>query len=150
MNFAGGAGTNVSQEWGFDNNPLNSGVFQSGLPGLLSYNTVIGSMTSITTNQFLAGSIDGAPAGLAGPDFGLISNSEIGSIGGNEAIRNSIVITLLLSGSVPSNLLDSINGGNVGLSFGSPNTVPEPSVLSLLLLPGLAGLYLAHKRAVSV
>jgi hypothetical protein len=38
-------------------------------------------MVSITTNQFASGSIDGAPVGLAGPDFGLISNSETGSIG---------------------------------------------------------------------
>jgi hypothetical protein len=150
VNFAGVAGTDVSKEWGYDNSPLNSGVFQSGLFGGLTYNTVVGSMVSITTNQFAAGSIDGAPAGLAGPDFGLVSNSETGSLGGgNEAIRNSIIITLVLSGT-SLNLLDSINKGNVGLSFGSPNPVPEPPLLSLLLVPGLAGLYLARKRAASV
>jgi hypothetical protein len=38
----------------------------------------------------------------------------------------------------------------VGVSFGSPNAVPEPPLLSLLLVPGLAGLYLARKRAASV
>jgi hypothetical protein len=79
-----------------------------------------------------------------------VSNSETGSLGGgNEAIRNSIIITLVLSGT-SLNLLDSINKGNVGLSFGSPNPVPEPPLLSLLLVPGLAGLYLARKRAASV
>jgi len=150
VNFVAPAGTDVSKEWGYDNSPLNSGVFQSGLFGLLTYNTVVGSMVSITTNQFADGSIDGKPAGLAGPDFGLVSNSETGKLGdGNEAIRNSIIITLVLSGT-SLNLLDSINKGNVGLSFGSPNPVPEPPLLSLLLVPGLAGLYLARKRAASV
>jgi hypothetical protein len=148
VNFAGGAGTDVSQEWGFDNSPLNSGVFQSGLP-VLSYNTVVGAMTSITTNQFAAGSLDGKPAGLAGPDFGLISALETGSIGSNEAIRNSLVITLALGGTIPSDLLASIEKGHVGLSFGSPNPVPEPLTLSLLL-PGLAGLYFARKRLAKV
>ena len=95
VNFTGVAGTDVSKEWGYDNSPLNSGVFQSGLFGPLTYNTVVGSMVSITTNQFADGSIDKAPANLAGPDFGLVSNSETGSLGnGNEAIRNSIIITL--------------------------------------------------------
>jgi hypothetical protein len=145
VNFAG---TDVSQEWGFDNSPLNSGVFQSGLP-VLSYNTVVGAMTSITTNQFAAGSLDGQPAGLAGPDFGLISALETGSIGSNEAIKSSIVITLNLSSWLTQDQFNSIKNGNVGLSFGSPNPVPEPFTLSLLL-PGLAGLYFARKRLAKV
>ncbi len=150
VNFTGVAGTDVSKEWGYDNSPLNSGVFQSGLFGLLTYNTVVGSMVSITTNQFAAGSIDNAPPGLAGPDFGLVSKSETGALGnGNEAIRSSIIITLVLTGA-SLNLVDSINAGSVGVSFGSPNAVPEPPLLSLLLVPGLAGLYLARKRAASV
>jgi hypothetical protein len=150
VNFAGGAGTNVSQEWGFDANPLNSGVFQSGITGLLSYNSVVGSMESITTDQFASGSLGGSP-GLNGPDFGLISAKETGSIGNQAAIRDSIVITLNLSGTIPSNLLTTINNGNVGLSFGSPDTVPEPATSALLALPCLAGLFFfRRKQAVSV
>jgi hypothetical protein len=144
--FSGTGGTSVSQEWGYDNSPLNSGLYSTAG----GYTTVVSSMESQTQTQFAAGSI-APPVNLNGPDFGLVSTLETDPLGtGVEAIRNSIVISLLLTGPVPSNLLALIQSGTVGLSFGSPNTatqVPEPS--SLLLLSGAffasAG-YLRRKR----
>ena len=102
-------------------------------------------MDSITTDQFAPGSLDSSPK-LAGPDFGLISANEAVSIGNQGAIRDSIAITLTLSGTVPSNLLTTINNGNVGLSFGSPDTVPEPATSALLALPCLAGLFFFRRK----
>jgi PEP-CTERM motif len=133
VGFTAPADGDVSEEWGFDSPPLNSGSFL-GIADL-SYNTAAGSMVSITTTQFQSGSI-GDPVNLGGPDFGVISNSETDP-GGQEAIRNTIYLTLLLSGTVPGNLVSLIEAGNVGISFGSPdssNRVPEPSSLWLAAL----------------
>jgi hypothetical protein len=133
VGFTKPATGDVSKEWGYDNNPLNSGMFQGG--AALSYNTAVASMVSMTTHQFASGSIS-QPPGLGGPDFGLISANETDSLGnGVEGIRSSVMIQLILNGTVPSNLISTINAGNVGLSFGSPNAtnqVPEPASLSLL------------------
>jgi hypothetical protein len=138
----------VSKEWGYDNSPLNSGAFKNN--AALSYNTVIASMTSMTTNQFASGSL-GQPPDLGGPDFGLVSALETNSLGnGNEAIKSSVTIALTLSGQVPGNLLSTIQAGNVGLSFGSPDSttrqsVPEPTSMSMLL-GGLATFGVAAYR----
>ena len=146
VNFTKPADGNVSQEWGYDNNPLNSGMFASG--AVYDYNTVVASMVSMTTNQFASGSLGGAP-NLNGPDFGLISANETDA-SGQLAIRSSLIITLNLAGAVPSNLLSTIDSGRVGLSFGSPDSsnlrrVPEPASMSLLLV-GAAGVCFLRRR----
>jgi hypothetical protein len=126
------ANGDVSNQWGYDNGPLHSGMFKDGAG--LAYNTVISSMESMTTDGF------GSNTKFAGPDYGLASALETDKFGkGNPAIRDSIVISLTLMGAVPADLLSTINAGNVGISFGSPNkatttAVPEPG--SLLLLSG--------------
>ena len=133
VNFIAPVGGNISSEWGYDNSPLNSGSFLND--SALLYNTVVASMVSMTTSQFAAGSI-GQPPNLGGPDFGAISALETDA-GGQEAVRDTIWITLNLTGNVPGNLVSQIEAGNVGISFGSPNTsnkVPEPTSLSLLAL----------------
>jgi hypothetical protein len=135
VNFSAPGNGNVSSEWGYDNNPLNSGAFLNN--AALAYNTVVASMVSMTTNQFSAGSL-GQPPGLGGPDFGLVSALETDGLGsGVEGIRDTIRFSLTLGGNVPTNVLALIQAGNVGLSFGSPDTsnrhsVPEPGSLSLL------------------
>ena len=133
VNFAGAAGTNISSEWGYDVNPLASGIFQGG--AALTYNTVTSSMESTSDTRFATGSL-GAPPELGGPDFGAISALETDA-GGQEAIRDTIRITLNLSG-VTGDIVSQIQAGNVGISFGSPDSsslrVPEPSSLSLLVL----------------
>jgi hypothetical protein len=146
----GFATSNVSSEWGYDNNPLHSGAFNGD--AVLSYTTVVSSMESQTEVQFAAGSV-APPGNLNGPDFGLVSSLETGALGsGVEAIRNSLQISLVLGGgvSIPSNLLTMIQAGNVGLSFGSPGisnltAVPEPASLSLFGL-GLASLAAVVRR----
>jgi len=130
VNFTAPLNGNLSSEWGYDNGPLNSGAFLND--ATYSYNTVVASMVSMTTNQFASGSI-GQPPDLGGPDFGAISALETDA-GGQEEIRDTVTFSLILSGNPPSNLVSLIEGGNVGISFGSPNTssVPEPTSLSLL------------------
>jgi|SoiMethySBSTD1v2_1073268.scaffolds.fasta_scaffold537894_2 PEP-CTERM motif-containing protein len=131
INFTAPVGGNVSSEWGYENSPLHSGAFLND--GSYSYNTVVASMMSMTSFQFAPGSIS-QPINLGGPDFGLISAAETDA-GGQQAIRDSIRITLNLSGDAPSSLVSWIDSNPVGLSFGSPSvSVPEPASLSLLAI----------------
>ena len=55
----------VSHQWGYDNDPLDSGAFKNA--AFLDYSTVVGSMTSIATTAFTGGH------NLRGPDYGLAS-----------------------------------------------------------------------------
>lgn len=145
VGFTAPANRNISSEWGYDASPLHSGMFKDG--AAFSYNTVVASMESMTTNQFASGSL-GNPPNLGGPDFGVISALETNA-GGQEAIRDTIRITLNLQGAL-SDIVSRIEAGNVGLSFGSPNAslttkVPEPGSLSLLLV-GVGALGAAIRR----
>jgi hypothetical protein len=126
----------VSSEWGYDNDPLNSGAFQN--ESFLDYNTVVSTLESMTTTKFAEGKVTN-PVVLNGPDFGIVSSYESGSLGGNQAIRDSLTILLTLNTTFPTSeaasaFINSIKAGNVGVSFGSPHlsTVPEPGSLSLL------------------
>jgi hypothetical protein len=139
----GFTGTDVSTEWGYDNQPLNSGAM-IGQP----VNTAISSMVSQTTDQFAAGSIDSAPGNLNGPDFGLVSAAEIDPIGkGVEAIRDAIKITLDLSGNYEGDLVEFIDSRHVVLTFGSPTgAVPDASTTAMLLGMAMLGVEGLRRR----
>jgi len=141
LNFPGGfSGTDVSQEWGYDTDPLDSGPFKDITS--LSLNTAVATLQASVQTQFASGSIDAAP-NVSGPDFGLLA-SGIAIGNGLEAIRNSLVIKLNLTGlsGFQGNLISFIDQRDVVLSFGSPTTartgIPEPSAL-LLFAFGLLG-----------
>lgn len=137
IGFTKPSGGDVSEEWGYDNQPINSGAL---LNAANPVDTAVSSMESQTTSQFQAGSI-GDPQNLNGPDFGLASALETDGFGlGVEAIRDTLIVTLNLTGSFGGTLLTAINNGWVVLTFGSPGdsttTVPDGS--SGLMLLGLA------------
>lgn len=140
----GDSGVDMSKNWGYDNGPLHSGMFKDGAS--LTYNTVVSSMESMTTDAFVAGSK------LAGPDFGVASALETDKFGnGVPVIRNSVIISLLLAGPLPSDLVSTINSGSVGISFGSPNTatttrVPEPHSVWLLSGGAMTAIALRRRR----
>ncbi len=119
--------TDLRTQWGYDNDPLDSGPFLN--LATISTDTVVSSMESSTeTNTFLTGnSIDG-------PAYGLLSGAVSSSVaGGLEAIQDAVLITLNLSGTPD---LNSIVNGDIVMSFGSPDSVPEPFTTTLLLLAG--------------
>jgi len=138
INWTQGAdGDDVSKEWGWDENPLQSGALTSLVDSPV--NTAVSSMESQTTSQFAPGSL-ADPVNLDGPDFGLLSSNYGASDLGNgvEAIRNKVTITLNLTGTYHSggSLLSFIERNQVVLTFGSPDMggvpVPEPGSLFLL------------------
>jgi hypothetical protein len=147
----------VSKEWGFDNNPLDSGPFLDSDIVLLTYNTVVSSMVSLTSNQFELGTIDASP-GLSGPGFGLLSASVDDTAGaaGLEAIKDMVIISLNLNGDT-SDLINLIQADSVAISFASPNysmtmssgdgvsTIPEPSTFMLIGF-GLAFFGIQYRR----
>jgi hypothetical protein len=139
----------VSEEWGYDNEPLNSGAL---LNAAQPVDTAVSSMESQSTTQFQAGSL-GDPVNLDGPDFGLASATETDGFGlGVEAIRDRLVITLNLTGSFGGNLINAINSAWVVLTFGSPGdsttTVPDASSSVALLGMALMGVEALRRRYV--
>jgi hypothetical protein len=146
-------GNNVSQEWGYDNN-VTSGPFQDVTT--LNPNTSVSSMVASSDTQFQAGELL-PPTTLDGPEFGLLSSAvPTSAAGGLNAIRDSVTITINLSGTIPSNLLNRINDGDVVLSFGSPDSgpgthVPDGGSTMIILGMAMVGLEslrrkLGHKR----
>jgi hypothetical protein len=133
-----GAGTSVSGEWGFNNG--TSGHFNG-----LAIDTQISTMTADASSKFSNTPIDG-PAGLSGPDFGLLGIR--GNRGGLTAIENSIVITLLMNRTLNGGFLDSVQGGLVAVTFGSPTgaAVPDTAATSMLLGLALLGLEGLRRR----
>lgn len=159
-NTLGFSGSDVSGEWGYDNSPLDSGPFQR-VPEGIAYsdvNTTITTMEASTTSAFNPNPLL-SPDGLAGPEFGLLSNNvDAGVAGGLAAIQSSIVFEVALDGLAdyllanPNfDLLAWIESQDVVISFGSPDqsaaAVSESPALIMLGL-GILGLTLrARKRA---
>ena len=130
-------GNNVSQEWGYDNNPISNGPFQDVTT--LDVNTAVSSMTSTSDIKFQPGQLL-PPEVLNGPEFGLLSAAVSPSeAGGLNAITDSVTITLNLSGTITGDLLAFIDSHDVVLSFASPNTVPEGGSTAILLGLALLG-----------
>ena len=123
-------------QWGAGNGTL------SAINNVTALGDVNASASTLQAQiQFdLAGTLTPPPgpgANVDGPSFGLLSASVPGSTaGGLAAVQDSVTLTLLLGGTVPTSLISDIDSGHVVLSFGSPDTsrtsVPEPSSLLLM------------------
>ena len=130
-------GGDVSEEWGFDADGLNSGALQGTTE---TVNTAVSSMESQTTEQFAPGSLVNPP-NLNGPDMGLVSLSETDGLGGGvEGIQDTLIVTLNIdyrNGKILD--LEDIDDSWIALTFGSPDggtSVADAS--SALALLGLA------------
>ncbi len=128
-----GPGTNIGGEWGFGN---------SGLSGALR-NAISGNSAGIT--DFGGPNLDG-PAGLNGPQGGLVANPAVVSLGGLGAIQDEAIFVVTLSGAI-DNLSWLLDRG-VRVEFGSDAafiTVPAPA--SIGLLTGVTLLTARRRRA---
>jgi len=119
-----GPGDDLGGEWGFG----NKGTTEF-LPNYIS--TLQGGTTAFGGNN-----LDG-PTNLSGPQGGIATDPPLVAIGGLGAVADSVIITLILDGPLADlNFLDS-NG--VRAEFGSDAAflIPEPGILSLLILGAL-------------
>ncbi|NIO79181.1 MAG: hypothetical protein GTN53_01315, partial [Candidatus Aminicenantes bacterium] len=129
INFSPPASGDISNFWGYDNDPLNSGPFLN--LATVSTNTVVSTMESTSEAGF-----GGSLSFLDGPNYGLLSGAVSTSVaGGLEAIQDAVLITINLEGGTLSSV-DSIVDGGIVMSFGSPDSVPEPYTVTMLLLAG--------------
>lgn len=121
VNFSTGSygpGANVSGEYGYGNGGT------TGLtPNFISANTA-------GATDFGGPNLDG-PAGLDGPQAGLLANPELVPLGGLGAIQDEIIATVTLS--QPVSDLSFLSNGVI-VEFGSDAAfLPEPASLALLL-----------------
>lgn len=147
VNWSGTGGDDVSGEWGYDNDPLDSGPFQNPAITASSVNTATTAMVASSSDKFSSTPLFN-PATLDGPEFGLLSGSVADSTaGGLYAVQDSVTLSLNLSGSYSGDLVQFIDGNDVVLSWGSPNssTVPEPATMAVIGA-GLVGLGVLRRR----
>lgn len=166
INFALAAGDrDVSREWGYTQPPTQDPFFN--LLQVDSVDTAIGSLLGTSkdganSGQFATGSI-APPDHLNGPDFGLLNmtNYTVGDAGGLPAIKNSVIMELMLGGTIPSTLLADIQAGHVALSFGSPSAsnseepppggpppprIPEPGTMLMFAFGLLSIMFIRRRR----
>lgn len=122
-----GPGSNVSGEFGFGN---------GGTTGFGSHPNFVSAMQAGTT-RFNGANLDG-PAGLNGPQAGLVSAANAGQIGGQGAIRDEVIITINLNAAL-ADLSFLSNGARV--EFGSDRLFLDGTMtVTLIPLPGVAGM----------
>lgn len=137
---------NLSSEWGFRNGAPGSGHL-NGTIGDGVVNATVSTMVADASTKFASGSIDASP-GLNGPGFGIISAA--GSAGGQNAVRDTIVFTLNLTGTYGGNLIQYIESKDVVVTFASPNAkyigVPDTGLTLTMLGSALVGIALLKRR----
>jgi hypothetical protein len=158
VNFSAAAGSDISNEWGWERNP-SYGPFRPVPAGELtegSVNTVVAAFQDATDYQFASGSTF-SPSDLGGSEGGLLSADYANAAAaGLKVIKATVVIDLALSGTIPleGDLATFINGGHVAVSFGtgtssydpvSNPSVPEPAGLGLIAV-GLLGTAVVRRR----
>jgi hypothetical protein len=137
LNFdAGQSLTNISNQYNYANQSADG----FNLAGVLVTDTYVSSVNNGQSTRF-AGP---PPVTIDGPDYGALSALETQFGSSTAAVQDSVTLVLNFDGAAPS--FDTVNAGNVVLSFGSPDTVgggghvPDGGATAALLGLGLAGL----------
>lgn len=128
--------TSLDFLWGYQNtsagpNPSSSGFLVGNPFGPVN-------TTALTINgNSISGLLPSGTGNVDGPSYGLVSPT--GDPGGLYAVRDSILLTLDLSGALGGSWFSDIENGTVVLAFGSPTTVPVPEPGTMMLLGGGLG-----------
>jgi hypothetical protein len=132
----------VSEEWGYDNDCLG-GKCNDFSPPAVGLDTIFSTMIADLGTQFQEpGTLDSTDH-VNGPSWGIISQSTFDnlSVPSSEAIVNSLTIyaTLDVDGSIvdwENYVIGNIVNGDRLFIYGSADTVPEASTVSLLAVGG--------------
>lgn len=123
-----GPNADVSVEWGFGNND-GTMAFQNFISANNAQSTAFQVVDGTHPN------LDGNAPNIDGPQGGLISAANAGSLGGIGAIQNQIVVTLALS-AFTSDLDFLLGDPGVRIEYGSdflllPDVIPAPAAVFL-------------------
>ncbi len=128
-----GANANLGGEWGYN----AGGALATGM---------LGDMISGNTSQMVAfggPNLDG-PAGLDGPQAGLISAASAGSLGGQAAIQDELVATLTVSNALSD--LSFLSNTAPRIEWGSDFSFVDAPTPGTLAIAGLSGLTMIRRR----
>jgi len=144
--IGGPFGPDISVEWGYDENPLESGLLKTDSPIV---NLTLSALTAYGADGRFdpdGESIDSTP-GLDGPNFGAFSSLET-DCGGQEGASDSIDLAIGLSGNNLTDLVSKIDDEHIVLIYGSPNETETgvPDAGSTVVALGLALIGLSAVR----
>lgn len=154
VNFAFPSGGDISDQWAYHNGLPTSGHFDGTSGG--GDGPAVNTVNAVISSHHVDGTTPFSGSGISnGLDYGLVSDAPFSS-GGLEAIRNSATFSIILAGTVPSDLVAQIDSNPIILAFGSPTAggstaIPEPSAFALLglIFAALIGNYSRNKLTAS-
>jgi hypothetical protein len=118
-----------NQQWGFDKSPPDSGPFAN--VATIKANTAVSTLKASVVEPFIPGGV----IPIDGPSGGIAPTAYLSSYPDSwDYFNGTAVFLFTLSGNVTNwpQFVNDMEGGDVVVAFGSPNAVPEPSILIFL------------------
>lgn len=154
LNFdSGQSTTDITNQYNYGNSAFDG----YNMTGVLAVSNIVSSVNNGGATRFGTGP-SFTPGNIDGPGYGALSSSETQFGSSTPGVQSSIVFVLNFNNTVAfsASTLTAIDTGNVVLAFGSPDTVPdgtvvikeipEPASLVLAAIGGLGAVVVGRRR----